>query len=174
MGSVLWAELFPVCGWSAIRPRFPLRQDHTTRTSHQYHVGQSWYYTRITIRSHTMKRTSGAAVCRRGKSVKAGLRPCHTSFAWGPMALITLRQLLRCRPSVQLFRHPRMRAARSQLIEFPADREESDREEKTVDDVARAENGPKGFTDDAQGTSHDTQIGNALRKDTFEHNERDD
>src|SRR6266566_7974365 len=35
--SMPWAEVFPVCGWPATRPHFPLRQDPTTRTSHRHH-----------------------------------------------------------------------------------------------------------------------------------------
>src|SRR6266516_2754760 len=35
--SMPWAEVFPVCGWPATRPHFPLRQDPTPRTSHRHH-----------------------------------------------------------------------------------------------------------------------------------------
>ena len=62
----------------------------------------------------------------------------------------------------------------TQPVEFPADRDKPDWEEQTVDYVARADNGSKGLTDDAQSTSHDAQIGNAFRKDALQHDERED
>src|SRR6266699_128630 len=75
---------------------------------------------------------------------------------------------------VLILRSLRVRSAHSQSVEFPADREKPDREEQTVDKEARAYDGPKGLTHDAQDTGHDAQIGNALMENALEHDERED
>src|SRR6266705_2149890 len=62
----------------------------------------------------------------------------------------------------------------TQPVEFPADRDKPDWEEQTVDYVARADNGPKSLTDDADCASCYSQIGDAFVEDALQHDERED
>src|SRR5437763_1959737 len=62
----------------------------------------------------------------------------------------------------------------SQPVEFPADRDKPDWEEQTVDVVARAYNGAKSLTDDADCASCYSQIGDAFVEDALQHDERED
>ena len=67
-----------------------------------------------------------------------------------------------------------MGAPRTQPVEPPPGCEKPDRQEKTVDEVARANQRPQSLTDYAQNTSCNAERRNAFRKNAFEHEQRKD